>query len=104
MTRDDLYAAHETLCAAALDIMRAKNHDYAASDDPLRNLHACRNLGVSTALGIVVRLQDKLCRLANLTRSAPAVADESARDTALDVINYAVLYLAALESERDQQR
>ena len=67
--------------------MSAKSQDYAEADDPFRNL---RQHG---RLGIAIRLYDKICRLDTLSRREAAVADESARDTVLDVINYAVLWL-----------
>ena len=86
--RGDLYDLHTKTCAAALDLMRAKNEDYAVATDPYRNF---RQFG---RYGILVRLSDKLSRLRTFEeRGVLSVKDESIEDTVRDVINYAILYL-----------
>src|SRR5688572_2671660 len=55
--RDRLYTTHEALCNKALDVMKKKNQDYASAGDPFRNFR------MFEALGILVRLSDKLARL-----------------------------------------
>lgn len=91
MTRDDLLAMHTVLCDRAKELMKAKNHDYAAESDPFRNF---RRHG---SHGILVRMDDKFCRLQSFEENKVlAVKGESVMDTVLDVINYAVLYAAYL--------
>ena len=86
--RDMLYALHQTLSQAALDLMVRKNADYACEDDPYRNFK------MFGRLGILVRLSDKLSRLRTFEeRGRLDVPDESIRDTVLDIINYAILYM-----------
>ena len=61
------------------------------------NLALIESLGLgTTAQGIVIRLGDKLSRLATITQR-PTLVAETTRDTILDIINYAVLFYAALE-------
>jgi hypothetical protein len=76
--------------------MVRKNHDYAGhtEKDPFANFRLCESAGLcSTAAGILVRLSDKLSRLATfVAKGKLTVSDESVEDTILDVINYAVLF------------
>ena len=89
MKRADLLKMHETLSAEALQIMRKKNEDYGADEDPFLNFRAFG------AFGVLVRLSDKLARLRTYEeRGEFSVKDESVRDTVLDAINYCIIYLA----------
>ena len=86
-TREQLYALHKQLTDDALALMRKKNLDYAAEDDPYRNF---RQFG---RLGILVRMSDKQARLRTFTeRGKFSVEDEGVADTVKDIINYAVLF------------
>jgi hypothetical protein len=91
VTRDELYDIHADMGDDALEIMRAKNVDYASEADPFRNF---RTFGL---LGIVVRMSDKIARLHSLVERGlenNAVKDESYRDTLLDLVNYSVIFAA----------
>jgi len=98
MDTPTLIAIHKSLTASACDLMAAKNHDYAGADQqtPFANfelaehLHLCR-----TSVGILIRLSDKLARMANFESARRTAVDESMADTVIDVINYAVLWYAA---------
>lgn len=97
MTRNDLLMLHTELTTCAKELMVAKNHDYASVDDPFRNF---RLFG---ALGILVRLSDKLARLRSFLENGKlSVADESVRDTILDGINYNVLLMGMLIEQGGQ--
>jgi hypothetical protein len=73
---------------------RAKAHDYGDS------LNAVQALGLLPLTGILVRMSDKWSRITVLSRGvAPAVKNESLRDTLLDLAAYAVL--AVVEMEKD---
>jgi len=99
LTRTDLYLMHETLTREALNLMRAKNSDYAAADDPFKNF---RRHGL---YGIVVRLSDKLARLENYVKTGQlTVKDESVRDTVLDLINYSILFAGLALEEKNAAR
>lgn len=86
---------HEDMTKAARTIMRKKNADYAAEDDPLANF---RRWG---ALGFVVRMDDKLARLSTFVkRGVFEVEDESLNDTLLDLLNYSVLLAFFVAEEK----
>lgn len=76
--------------------MERKNADYASGADPFGNLSLCETIGLcSREAGIVIRMADKIRRLATLTHTAAACKDESFDDTCLDIINYTILLLAS---------
>lgn len=92
MKRAELLRRHKQLSAKALSLMKVKNQDYGANEDPFRNF---RRHGL---YGITVRLSDKLARLDNfIERGKFSVKDESLIDSCLDIINYAVLFAAMNE-------
>jgi len=88
--------------------MERKNHDYAGQTrevvDPFANFRVCEALGLCSAeVGVLVRLSDKLSRLATFaTAGNLKVEDEAIQDTFLDVINYTVL-LAGIVKDRESQ-
>ena len=91
--RQALFNTHQGLCHEALALMRVKNRDYGANEDPFRNFHK------HGALGIMVRLDDKIARLESfMEKGFNAVKSESVRDTIIDGINYLVLLYAYMES------
>ena len=87
--------------AHCLALIRAKTQDYATVEDPYRNFRMAGNLGVSLEQGIIVRMGDKLSRIANLikSQSGPAVATESVEDTLLDLINYSAILLQYIKDQ-----
>lgn len=103
MTLEELTEYHERLCTEARSLMLAKNTDYSPGDDRFRNFRGAETFGVPAIIGIVVRMQDKLSRLAAYARAGRmAVQSEGVRDTLIDIINYAGL-VGAMDEE-DRQR
>jgi transcriptional antiterminator Rof (Rho-off) len=95
---------HTDACAHARDLTHQKGHDYSGEADTLRNVKTAEMLGICTAeQGVVIRLGDKLNRLAQLTKpdAIARVKDESVNDTLLDMINYSVLLLALRAEKAD---
>ena len=71
-----------------------KNHDYAASSDPLSNLRLCERVGIPAYKGVFVRLGDKFSRLEQLIGGKdPMVKGESVEDTLMDQAVYSILCL-----------
>lgn len=99
----DLLNLHDDLCDEARGLMERKNNDYAGEDgtSPFKNFLHAETLGLcSVEQGMVVRLSDKLQRLAHaVSGQEMKVTDESIRDTILDIINYSVLISAYLKSK-----
>lgn len=82
--------AHQDICRSLNDIYRRKNSDYGdsfhKSYEEYGMLMAC------------IRLEDKLNRLKQLTRtSSQSVKDESIEDTLMDLANYAIMTLIELK-------
>lgn len=100
---DDLLERHATLCRIARTLMARKNHDYAGADGetPFRNFEMADNLGVCTVeSGIILRMGDKLQRLATFAKDGKLeVTGETTLDAVLDLINYAVILQAYIESK-----
>ena len=81
-----------------VDILEAKNADYAGDSDPLKNFNASEIVGVDRERAILVRVMDKISRISNLLDKDPLVLDETLEDTISDAINY----LAILKFVRKQ--
>lgn len=78
-------------------IHRAKNADYGSSYDLALQL-----LNIPAHVGILVRITDKLARACRLAQGQEAqVKGEALADTLLDLANYAVLALVALEGGQE---
>jgi len=55
-----------------------------------------RNFG---ALGVAVRMSDKMARITNLLKNKQAPNNESLRDSAIDLINYSAMLVMLLDEE-----
>jgi hypothetical protein len=51
-------------------------------------------------LGVVVRMSDKMARIANLINNGKKPNNESLRDSAIDLINYSTMLVLLLDEER----
>lgn len=103
MNRDELMDFFDEAIDEARQLIASKNHDYAGEggDNPFANFTRVESLGItSTERGFLVRLTDKLSRLSSFCESGNFQVDESVRDTCLDIVNYAILYLAYHESQK----
>ena len=80
----------------ALQLMAAKSADYANDDDAFTNFRQAAALGICSAeLGVLIRMSDKLSRLAKIIGSGKVnVSSETLYDTAIDTINYSVIIAA----------
>ncbi len=103
MNTQELLAYHRVMSNISRELMSTKNHDYAgeSGETPFKNFELCEQLGLcSMEVGILVRMCDKISRLANFAASGQLrVKGESAKDTCLDLMNYSVLLSAYLESK-----
>ncbi len=109
MNREEYFQFHRDICAEALELSIRKNHDYSGGADgthPFQNFQFAENMnmGVTTEQGFLVRLGDKIKRLAGFCKTGHfAVDDESFRDTVVDVINYVCLLAAYVEQKEDPE-
>lgn len=91
MTQAELLALHESLCGSARAF-------YGADNDPFSNFRATGILGIAPALGILVRMLDKIARVQSfIERGELAVKNEPVQDALIDIINYAVLLAGLIE-------
>jgi len=90
MNREEFIREIEANATNDVDIVMAKNADYANGDDPFQNFRLVAAMGTCTVeQGILVRMSDKMQRIANLLTREAEVKDESIADTLSDLRNYA---------------
>ncbi len=78
-----------------------KNHDYAGTSDPLKNLRACIRLELDPFIGVMVRLQDKWSRIEEFVKSKTLlVKNESVEDTLMDNAVYSLLAIILLREQK----
>lgn len=89
----------DTILERMAAIHKAKNADYGSSYNLAPAL-----LGIPAHVGLLVRMTDKLARACRLAQGqAPQVEGEALQDTLLDLANYAVLAILALEEKRQNE-
>jgi len=76
------------------EIYKNKNHDYGNSFDD-----TCDKFGIIAA---VVRMYDKLNRLATLSKNNENRVNESISDTLIDLANYAIMTVIWMENGKDK--
>lgn len=90
MTGAEKIARHAALCQEINHLYERKNHDYGDSFG-----QSFREEGMAMAR---IRLGDKFNRFKTLShRTEQMVADESIRDTLLDMANYAIMTVLEME-------
>ena len=88
---------YDAIVKKAKSLCNNKNIDYAQQEDPFSNFEMVESLKIcDVPTGILVRISDKLARIANLLRrnGKMAVKDERLEDTLLDLINYSIILLS----------
>jgi len=83
------------------ELHSCKNHDYAGTKDPLKNLRACERLNLEPFLGVLVRLQDKWSRLEEFVNSGQLlVKSEPVIDTLMDNAVYSLLAIILYQEQQ----
>lgn len=83
--------AHSQIVDGLTELYIAKNHDYGDSFGK-----GFKEYGLVMP---VIRLEDKLNRLKSLMKNPAMVADESIKDTLLDLANYAIMTVIEMNYE-----
>lgn len=81
---------------------KRKNSDYSGENnaDAFKNFRAAENLGVcSTEEGMVVRMLDKMVRIANLLKQDNFVEWEGIADSLLDLSVYSIIMYIYLKNK-----
>lgn len=101
MTHKKYLEEFEKITTEMVELTRRKNADYANSEDAFQNFQLIEALGAaSTEQGFVVRMSDKLQRIANLISREAQVQDEKIEDTLKDLSIYSILFLIYLKDKR----
>lgn len=100
---EDLYELHAELCAKGFALMERKNNDYrSGTGDPFKNFRGASTFDVSPVRGILLRMQDKMCRIATFDEKGELlVKDEGVEDAIVDIINYAVLMAGLIREDKN---
>jgi hypothetical protein len=91
----------------ALDEIKAmhasKSRDYGSESDPLANIrNGAAFVGIEPWRGAMVRLSDKVTRLATFNRTGK-LSHEGVEDTLLDLAAYSLLALVLFREARDER-
>jgi hypothetical protein len=76
-----------------------KQADYGRDDDPFYNIRQTENWGPSAWVGAMIRADDKMGRLRNLSKHGGSLKNEPIEDSLLDIAVYAVIALVLREEE-----
>lgn len=99
MERKELIDSVEKTFKECMEILRAKQHDYATNEDALQNFRYAELVNVGPQKAALVRIAEKLSRVSNLIDKEEAVKDEKVADTIRDMINYMAILKAMVEEK-----
>lgn len=100
MTKEEYFDFAESFFKNCQEISKRKNNDYTGgSVDPFSNFKSVEVLGISTEVGFLTRMMDKMKRIASFVENGELkVKDESVQDTLTDLANYACLMAGYIKS------
>lgn len=87
---------HRQICEQLNKIYEQKNSDYGNSFGETFN-----KLGIISAVTRISDKYNRLCSLATKSEEERMVKDESIKDTLLDLANYAIMTLIAMDEENN---
>ena len=97
-TPEQFIARMQELYAQNVEISKRKNADYGGARSPFANFMLAEQLGIPAEKAILVRMCDKLSRIATLLDAEAQVEDEKLADTLLDLANYSIILRMLYES------
>lgn len=101
MKRDSYAAVLDELLA----LTENKRAGYSPGDDPFKNFRMSEMFSVDPVRGILVRVMDKMARVASLLDNPlNEKVGESLRDTMMDAGNYMLIAVAYMDDERAEVR
>ena len=106
MDQTSYLEAFKKECYEEMALTARKNRDYAGSENAFKNFKLIELLTsgrVSTADGILVRMTDKLQRVANLLARPADVKDETVTDTLRDLSVYSKILKIRLDKAKGTQ-
>lgn len=105
MNNTKAFSVVEREAKAIVETMRRKNHDYATAGDEsadfLANFRQSEAFGVDPLAGLMVRMGDKIQRLATFVKAGKLeVKNEGADDALRDIMGYALIGIVMMEEKR----
>jgi hypothetical protein len=97
-TQAQFLARMEELYKINVDIARRKNSDYTGGRSPFANFMVSEVYGIPMVDAVMVRMSDKMSRIATLKDREAQVTDESILDTLADLANYAMILRMIFEN------
>lgn len=86
---------------SSVSLIEKKNSDYAGTEDPFKNFRMAELLGLTVEEGIMLRMLDKMSRLANTHKTEGVqVSSETVDDTIRDLAGYAAILHAYREMQK----
>lgn len=106
MTKNQYFEFSQNFFNDCIEISRKKNADYTGdSDNPFANFQSVESLGISTEVGFLTRMMDKMSRIGSFVSNGELqVKDESVKDTLKDLANYSCLLAGYIESKKNETR
>lgn len=104
MNRAQFIKSIEKTYKDGVEIIRIKNADYGADENPFKNFESARVIGLDVKEAILLRTLDKMSRMGNLLKQEAQVKDESIEDSIVDAINYLAILKAYIEYESQSIR
>lgn len=83
------------------ELHNKKQADYGRGKDPLANVRAAADFGVSAVLGVAIRMNDKLHRIKSFFQNGK-LENESLRDSFLDLAVYSIIALILMDEQLEQ--
>ena len=81
-----------------IELRSKKSHDYGSNGDPMANLRAATEIGLSPVIGVVLRMADKWFRIRSWANGNKLVND-SVRDDFIDIAGYALRAVELLDEQ-----
>jgi hypothetical protein len=102
MNKQEFFQFQSEFFNACQEISRAKNADYTGVvDNPFGNFESVEVLGISTEVGFLTRMMDKMKRIASFVEQGRLIVkDESVTDTLRDLANYSCLLAGYIKSKK----
>lgn len=105
MTKEEYFHFASRFFTECQKIGKSKNADYTGgTEDPFSNFRSVEVLGISTEVGFLTRMMDKMKRIASFVENGQLqVKDESVKDTLRDLANYSCLFAGYLETKKEEK-
>lgn len=101
LTQDQYLVRFKQVCDELYEMTNRKNRDYADPNDAFLNFRQIEQLTakrISTEMGILTRMSDKMSRIAALLSRDAKVSTESITDTLTDLAVYSIILRLYLEN------